>query len=185
MTIYDDLMKIEQVIELKLGKEDNLLELQKELLEREVGNNENYQKAKQGITLETQLLELSEENNFFRRLFPRRYNEKYNNAVTSLGEVVDTPTQLYQRGIFAYDNLLAPFIHISLVTPVIPILPFIKPEFDYSNPQDIFPLITAGTLGFLGYTVYTLANMIKNKKFSSLPYEQAKYIDKKIDELFE
>lgn len=183
MTLYYDLMKIEEVIELKPGKEDDLLDLQKELLESRVGNNKNYKKAKKGIPLEEQLRELSQENSFFRRLFPRKYNGEYNNSVTSIGELIDTPTQLYRRGILAYDNLLAPFIHISPIVPVIPIVPMVKPEFDYSNPQDMFPLITIGILGFLCFTTYTLYNMLENKKFNSLPYKQAEYIDNKIKTL--
>lgn len=186
MNLYKSLKRIDEINDLNLGEKEALLKLQKRILKTQLEDNESYQIAKQGTSLEQQLEKLSEKNNIFRRLMPRRKNEEYNKLVTSIGEAIgEIPTQLYCKGIFQYDNILAPVIHTArTISPIALLLPLIDPEFNYSNSQDMSLLAVFGVLTFSLYTSISGIKMLENKKFGRVPIEKAKYIDQKINSLF-
>lgn len=135
-------------------------------------------------TVEQRTTELYEaKNKGIWKYLPRRKDEQYNHEAEKLEEINWQGGNLKTKGILsATDNATNLPVYCATVFGAVPLL-IVAASQNYSQNNLDF-LYTFSTIGFTLGVFISLLELICRKEMKNSLIEQAKYIDKKIEELF-
>ena len=139
-------------------------------------------------TIGKSIEELGNINKGIKKFLPWKKDKIHNQKLKELGELVSTPFQLYTYGIFNPDNFITAatevtglcfgttYLFCKLIEPSISINTIEAQHLlDYRLAfSSIMSTILAPSLGFF----------MSSARFRSLPKNEAKYLDEKIEKLF-
>ncbi len=170
--------------------ETYILQIQEDLM-REYEENPVLDDAiKDKISVEDSLLELGVVNKGIRKVLPRRKNKAHNERLEYLGELIEEPTQLRANGIFWPDNFVTTAAYTTIAISAICYFgaePFIRNLYVNPDPaslaRDIKDYQTIIPLTYSAIAAPMLGIGTNLGRFHSLPTKQAKYIDKKVNQL--
>ena len=190
-TLYDKIMQLENADEelKKIGAEPimNLPTAEKILFEIYNKYNPILSDAILGVkSIESTLEDLGKKNKGLNRYLPWRKDEKHNERVKSVGQLIKEPSGLNTYGLLAPDNVFAGFGYVALasfmagvvvqygLSPACGIQP--GPNFCLNQ---VVPGIAALMIGLpFGFALNT------GVRPKAIPIDQARYLDGKIKELY-
>lgn len=177
-TLYDRLMAIDDE-ERSLSKEEYAAAEQSILREYERHPLLSAMIA-DGVSVEGTLAVLSMRNYGILKVLPRRKDPALNARVESLGDLIETPSQLKARGVLFPDNILIAAVEsagllagLSYLATKVFGRESLTPEEVVFYGRDV-PLLFSATLAPL---IGVAAN---HHRFEELPWEEARYIDEKV-----
>ncbi|MFA5953290.1 MAG: hypothetical protein WC812_01730 [Candidatus Pacearchaeota archaeon] len=142
------------------------------------------------ISIEDTLNELSVVNKGIRKILPRRKDKAHNERIKQLGKLISEPSQLQKNGLLCPDNFLGFTLwgagaSFSIISPLFKIMlnPAQASPEEIENLNKIFnvylPLYSTGAISVFGGIPMNL-----KQRFGKLPFEEAKYVDAKIKEVY-
>ena len=190
-TLYSRLNDVEEMDEeLKELKNPILIDvpkLQKELFERYEKNSVLYDAMQDRQSVSESLEELAEINKGIRKILPWKKDKSHNKRLKQIGELIHAPYHLQTNGIFMPDNLITTGTYVTAMSFGMfslfePILGFnstakeVQELFQFKVPLAMSALM-APLFGFM-------ANFQRINNLFSISKDQAKYLDRKIEEFY-
>lgn len=141
-------------------------------------------------SIEESVYELSEINKGIKKFLPHKVNKPHNQRIEQIGELISEPSHLETNGIFALDNLVTGVLGIAVASfgASYFISKFLSHPDPNLNPEElqqylhttrvVLPLTSSALYSpIIGFAL----NLNRFNKNSSI--DEAKYLDKKIEEL--
>lgn len=147
---------------------------QKNILEKYESNYVLAHAIKGITTVENALKGLSENHTGFSRLLPRRKNEDLDEIIDEMAELVSPVDNLRHNGIFSLDNFLNKYLVTSAVVATVA-----SPLAHHYEVNQLAANVAANVM-----FTFPFATAIFSRKVSPLPWDQARYIDKKVKEFY-
>lgn len=150
-----------------------------------------YDAIQRKQSVEESLQELAQVNNGIRKILPWRKNKGHNERIKQLGELVSEPDHLHTNGIFVPDNLIT--TGTEVIATVFGVSYLVSRGLLTSNPEvspEEFQQTTyiwqVAMPIFVSVLLAPAYGLLTNKRrfFESLPTDEAKYLDAKVQEFY-
>lgn len=182
-TLYEKILRTENMhVELR-GKGMNISEAQRELFQRYEDNPVLYDAIKGKQTIEESLEDLAKVNKGYRKFLPRKKDKEHNEGIEHMGELITEPSQLEKAGITEVDNPVTGIAEGAIMGMVASgalygISSVGAPELSIFDEFMLFGSSFGGLVGG------AISSITTPERFSELPYDEAKYLDEKVKDFY-
>jgi hypothetical protein len=138
--------------------------------------------GRQSIT--ESLEELAQVNKGYRKWLPRRKDKAQNERVEQMGELISKPYGLESKGIFYPDNFVTAAVETAVLVPTVGIFAAYILKQGATNPKSAKEIMQMSMqMSYLMTPLFGIYGGLAmgKSRFASLPFDQAGYIDAKIE----